>query len=751
MHLRESLEKERQETVNNAEKEKKRAEDTVSRNVEDVRTATENYRKAAESLTMLQEAIAEKKRMLDEQVGLAERALKTEQQKAEGQSADELQQRKTDADKAVADMRRAAETAKGKEDTLAEQETKLCRAKALADENAAIGRELDALTMETLAQEVQTLRKAHTLMTSENWRQHRHNLSTGIPCPLCGSTDHPYQEDSRLFDEAASELSVLMGEKEEMLRRQTQRREELHGKKKANEGELKGLKERLTQLEAILRQLEQERASLLTAYPQFPEDRQSMEVLMSEFTDRQRLASEALTTYNKVQKNITRLSKEKDRAVQMLAAYEKESAVQAETARKREGDARMELERQQTLTPTLTQQQVEKQQVLTLAMENLQTARQALQNLQTAFRAELEGADPDEMEQRLKKKADEADRAVRAKTDAVSGLTARLGEMMGAQQARQTQLKAGREELAVKGGELDAWVSSYNQQDGRIRDVAAADIDALLTATDNWEAIRQDIEAKDKALTAARTLLDNSRQQHAQHQQTKPARTREELTFAQQDLQARSHQQELIAAKARRTAHDQARALLGSKAELVDRATQEKDDWTDITEAIGTEGKTLRKIAQCYTLRFLIAHANAEIRKFNSRYELIQVRNSLGLRVVDHDRADDIRDTTSLSGGETFIVSLGLALGLSSLSSRNISFQNLFIDEGFGTLDPDTLSTVIDSLAMLQSSQGKKVGVISHTDTMSERITTQIRIVKNGNSGSSHIEIYPLEQHTSTD
>ena len=111
--------------------------------------------------------------------------------------------------------------------------------------------------------------------------------------------------------------------------------------------------------------------------------------------------------------------------------------------------------------------------------------------------------------------------------------------------------------------------------------------------------------------------------------------------------------------------------------------------------------------------------------------------------VIDHDRADDIRDTTSLSGGETFIVSLGLALGLSALSSRNISFENLFIDEGFGTLDPDTLATVIDSLAMLQSSQGKKVGVISHTDTMSERITTQIRIIKNGNSGSSHIEIYP--------
>jgi DNA repair exonuclease SbcCD ATPase subunit len=137
----------------------------------------------------------------------------------------------------------------------------------------------------------------------------------------------------------------------------------------------------------------------------------------------------------------------------------------------------------------------------------------------------------------------------------------------------------------------------------------------------------------------------------------------------------------------------------------------------------------------------LVEYANNEIRRFNSRYELVHVKNSLGIRVIDHDRADDIRDTTSLSGGETFIVSLGLALGLSTLSSRNISFDNLFIDEGFGTLDPDALATVIDSLAMLQSSQGKKVCVISHTDTMSERITTQIRVIKTG-SGSSRIEIH---------
>ena len=224
--------------------------------------------------------------------------------------------------------------------------------------------------------------------------------------------------------------------------------------------------------------------------------------------------------------------------------------------------------------------------------------------------------------------------------------------------------------------------------------------------------------------------------------QKRPDMQKEALLAKKAELENVSNQ-ELIDTKARLQRHNMAKELMGNMFAQKQKAEVAKREWEEIADAIGGDGKTLRKIAQCYTLRFLIEHANVEIRKFNSRYELQQVKNSLGIRVVDHDRADDVRDTTSLSGGETFIVSLGLALGLSSLSSRNISFENLFIDEGFGTLDPDTLATVIDSLAMLQSSQGKKVGVISHTDTMSERITTQIRIIKDGNSGSSHIEIYP--------
>ena len=329
------------------------------------------------------------------------------------------------------------------------------------------------------------------------------------------------------------------------------------------------------------------------------------------------------------------------------------------------------------------------------------------------------------------------------KSEEISKINASLGEIKGALQAQTKQLDNEKLRLTTKKTELTEWIVQYNAKEGKIQDVSQNDVEKMLLSQCDWAAIREEIRLRKEEVVSNEALLKNSQQAYAKHHESKPEKERETLLAELQELQETSPTNELVEAKARMQNHYEAISRLGDKVEELNRVTKIKDDWTSITDAIGGDGKTLRKIAQCYTLSFLIEHANAEIRKFNSRYELVQVKNSLGIRVIDHDRADDVRDTTSLSGGETFIVSLGLALGLSSLSSRNISFENLFIDEGFGTLDPDMLATVIDSLAMLQSSQGKKVGVISHTNTMSERITTQIRIVKNGNSGSSHIEIYP--------
>ncbi|MFA6871038.1 MAG: SbcC/MukB-like Walker B domain-containing protein, partial [Bacteroidaceae bacterium] len=120
-------------------------------------------------------------------------------------------------------------------------------------------------------------------------------------------------------------------------------------------------------------------------------------------------------------------------------------------------------------------------------------------------------------------------------------------------------------------------------------------------------------------------------------------------------------------------------------------------------------------------------------------YELQRIPNSLALQVVDLDMLGEIRTVHSLSGGESFLISLALALGLSSLSSNRMHVESLFIDEGFGSLDVDTLRVAMDALEHLQT-QGRKIGVISHVAEMTEHITTQIRVIKTAN-GRSKIEV----------
>ena len=107
--------------------------------------------------------------------------------------------------------------------------------------------------------------------------------------------------------------------------------------------------------------------------------------------------------------------------------------------------------------------------------------------------------------------------------------------------------------------------------------------------------------------------------------------------------------------------------------------------------------------------------------------------------VIDKDMCEEQRPVLSLSGGESFLISLALALGLSSLASDRISVESLFIDEGFGSLDMETLRSAMEALSNLQT-QGRKIGVISHVQEMTEGIAVRVQVEKSGN-GSSHIKI----------
>lgn len=739
--------KEKKEALELAQKENQTALKDVEENARNIQKWEAETEKANLALKTTKEEIAKQKQVLHEATQAAEQAWEKERNKTAGQNIEELQSHKSAAEKKLQDVQQAIKVVAHLDTATTEKQKNEERIQVLGKRNAEIDEALGKLSIEALEKESLTLRNAYTLMVSEKWEIHRANLTEGKPCPLCGSTTHPYHTDNRQFEEATTELSQLLKAKENLLKLQQKEEKDLSGERKQNDGEVQTLQKQQEKLSGEIATYEEDWKALIAQYPKIPKAEAELKSLLPIYENKAKDASSKLSLFNKIQKEIERLTQLKDKAVKDEAAYESKASTIQNKAQENTSTCATKLAEQKALTTNLISQQKSKEEAYGKALQAWNSAKKEMEEWQEKYKQILNGEEPDAAEQRLTAAKDEATKAADTQNENINKLKAELANSKGSHQTMQSQNKTMKENLQEKEKELDLWIEEYNKQLEE-KSIEPPFIDRntireMLHSAEDWNAIRREKDEKEKAVASTTALYQSAEKAHQQHLEHQPAQTRDALLAIQQEYQERSQRNELIAANARMQNHQEAVKLLGDKAEALNLVTQEKDDWTAITDAIGADGKTLRKIAQCYTLSFLIAHANQEIRKFNSRYELQQVKHSLGIRVIDHDRADDIRDTTSLSGGETFIVSLGLALGLSALSSRNISFENLFIDEGFGTLDPDTLATVIDSLAMLQSSQGKKVGVISHTDTMSERITTQIRIIKNGNSGSSHIEIYP--------
>ncbi|XQC04800.1 SbcC/MukB-like Walker B domain-containing protein [Arcobacter cryaerophilus gv. pseudocryaerophilus] len=165
--------------------------------------------------------------------------------------------------------------------------------------------------------------------------------------------------------------------------------------------------------------------------------------------------------------------------------------------------------------------------------------------------------------------------------------------------------------------------------------------------------------------------------------------------------------------------------------------------WFKLNDMIGSaSGDKFAKFAQGITLDQLIYLANKHLQILSPRYELQRSSDSsklLEIEIIDGFQGDVVRPVSTLSGGESFIVSLSLALGLSALASQKISIDSLFLDEGFGTLDSDSLELALNALNQLQSS-GKMVGVISHVEALKERILLQIRVMPKGD-GTSGLEL----------
>ena len=179
-------------------------------------------------------------------------------------------------------------------------------------------------------------------------------------------------------------------------------------------------------------------------------------------------------------------------------------------------------------------------------------------------------------------------------------------------------------------------------------------------------------------------------------------------------------------------------AKVAQKKERLDFLRAENGRWNELDSVFGgSDGMRFKRIAQSYVLRALLVKANYYLRQLFNRYELECADGQLAINVIDHAQGNYVRNVSSLSGGESFIVSLALALGLSSINKDKINVDTLFIDEGFGTLSDDYLDSVIDVLDRLYQISGRKVGLISHVSKLRERIPTQIQLTRTGSNSSS--------------
>ncbi|MBM7119116.1 AAA family ATPase [Archangium primigenium] len=277
------------------------------------------------------------------------------------------------------------------------------------------------------------------------------------------------------------------------------------------------------------------------------------------------------------------------------------------------------------------------------------------------------------------------------------------------------------------------------------RGLSLAAVRGLLARDAAWcQSEERALNALTQELARCGSVWDERRARRERHEGTDvPALARDEasaaLERARQEADARLRAAE--GSRARLTLDDQARAKQGEQARL--RAQRERDSevWRTLSELIGShDGKKFKVFAQSLTLDALLHYANAHLRELAPRYGLMRVPgHDLDLQVVDRDMGDEVRAVSSLSGGESFLVSLALALGLASLSSETTQVDTLFIDEGFGTLDPQTLEMALATLDALQAT-GRQVGIISHVSGLAERIGAQVRVVKQG-AGRSLLKV----------
>ena len=627
------------------------------------------------------------------------------------------------------------------------------------------------------------------LARSASVEELRTQLQDDQPCPVCGSNEHPYHQPEALLQSLGRHDESEQANAQQVV---DQLKEKLIELRAEVGGVIAQQKELLQQQEQLVAQ-QQALAPSLDAHPlsaqllnqdadkrdawltrqndqlnqSITQDEQRQSALLTLQQDAARLTQQlrnAETAHQQAAQHLSNqqreLSSDRQRLDEELTAFasllpaDTLEALRIEPAATfmqldrqiAERLAQVEQQKEELAEQQQRQQTLEKEQDRQLSrVQQLQSADQqfsALAEQQQACQAKLaqllgEHSSAEHWQQQLEQAVDQARNAetgTAAELQNVRTQRVQIGAELKAQQERLQALQSEDDELTQK---IADWRARHPElDDGGLEDLLRID-DTQLSE------LRQRLQHNEKAIEQAKVLLQERDQRLTDHQaQHNGNLDAEQLASALADLQNQFNLSEQQCAELRaEQAEDQRRQNANQAlAQQIADAYAEYQRWARLNALIGSAtGDTFRKIAQAYNLDLLVHHANVQLRQLVKRYRLKRGGSMLGLLVMDTEMGDELRSVHSLSGGETFLVSLALALGLASMASSTLKIESLFIDEGFGSLDPESLQLAMDALDGLQA-QGRKVAVISHVQEMHERIPVQIQVQRQGN-GLSTLEV----------
>ncbi|MFB3906101.1 MAG: AAA family ATPase [Acidobacteriota bacterium] len=328
------------------------------------------------------------------------------------------------------------------------------------------------------------------------------------------------------------------------------------------------------------------------------------------------------------------------------------------------------------------------------------------------------------------------ERAAERNLEAAKAELARLETTI---ESQSDQLETSSEKLDARRRALDKQLQSLSFTEEEAR--------TLASRGEDWcRQTRAAISEYEQQRVRVRERVEERERQLAEHQRNRPERSAADVErLISETLERRKALDRLQAELGARIIHsrtvkDKIKALSDQLVVLEEQGRV----WLQLGEVIGSaDGKAFRNFAQTYTLELLLEHANRHLADLKPRYRLEPFcgdsHDPLGIVVVDQDMGDERRPVNTLSGGETFLVSLALALGLSSLQSHRVRLGSLFIDEGFGALDTAALQTALAALEALQL-QDRQIGIISHIEGLSEHFPAEVQVLPLG-AGTSRVEV----------